>query len=507
MLNTQQDPSALRPSVYPIPYGVTRAGAELFSEFSNAELVALRAGNLATLPDGSPERYLLEGHARADLPQNGPRLDAYQAGAALGIAILRYRLRALSEDGFVPTPLAFDPQSAPVFDSRPKGVGGKLLGQLFRLCGMPAGEVSGYDVYSRPTKFFDVEESIGLVGLLKAAWIERGQDFMKAENTNNGDDDFVSLGLGDALALYAGLHGYTTHSVERPLELRYNSRKHFLKERKQTNWRAGGYINWDRLGTNLLHSDMEISQIVGKRRVQAGYKATVRCHKLSKPNGKVRPAKLRADVWWNNTVPIGSTITDVRRFESTRVFDDDYDTSAIAEVGIKESLKTYHLGKQDRLIVMDPTGLFASLSYPFRVDGRLSDGRKDSVHLLRLCRDGSAIDLVDYQQLPQLALQGMDMLTEQALAEQRTPSGVSRLGKLALNGIMTRRKVMPGAIAASFVGAFVPENANYALTTSLAAAATVYGLARASRMINLARRDKTEQQLLLVSMTGKRSAG
>jgi hypothetical protein len=490
-MSTTAESLAFAPPLYPLPNSLVREGARLFSEFTDAELTALSDGNLETLPEGSPERYVLEGRARSDLPETDGAGLAYRAGALLGIAMHRRRRRLLQDAGCEVAEPPFDPESAPVFGSP---LHGRLAPDLIRRL---YGQAQYYeDVYGRAAQHFERPGSgVYLVGLLKAIWLLRGMSF-GAEGI-----DYASIGLGDALAVYYQQYAEVKPTV--PPEYVYSPGRHFRRADKQVHWSRQGRVDWHTIGEGLLEADEEtITQVAGGKRLEAGYRAVISGHAQLRPNDKLRPANIEADIWWNSSVPVGSTILDVRRFQALRALDPERH-GGVVQAGLKSSLETYALGRHDRLIIEDAEGLLTSLPYPFRVDGRLTAGRKEEVRLLRVCRQGASIDLTDLTKFPAESLEAVNLLTERALAEQPTPGRIRQIGQAILNRLVTNRRAVVGTAAtiAATAGSFAAE-ADRVLPASTVSAAAVFGLAYIAERLQLLKRNKTEQRLLLLPPAG-----
>src|SRR4051812_47256592 len=177
------------PYLFPLPADVIEHEVALFGALTEVELLALRDGNLDSLPSNSRQLYLLEGRPRPGMPAE--HLPAYQSGACLGVGMYRYQLRQMREAGFLFEEPPFDPNTGPIFGQNP---------------GTQHWEEVDHDVHTRLDMYLAPKSGIATVGLLKARWVSHGVSFMAGDNLPWGNDDYISMGLGDALALYAGAY-------------------------------------------------------------------------------------------------------------------------------------------------------------------------------------------------------------------------------------------------------------------------------------------------------------
>lgn len=369
---------------FPLGYEVVRNTTATFAELDDNELNEIRAGNLDVLPSDSPDRYLLEGRARTDVPPD-QREVAYREGICFGLTMVRKRQRYMDDEGYAVPLVAFNPEEGPDFSSKPSQ---PLPWYLPGFVKQGMEELSNmHEVYSRPASYFATESSIAFVGLLKGLWLERGgHAFMDMEGIEKAADDYFSLGLGDTFELYSSLYdrGSEEPLSERPphvMPLTFNSKRHFQPSDKE---QSSTRIEWS-LGPGALESAGSVAtDMLGKPRNESGHRAITPRH----GSDRIR------NVWWNNYLPAGATVTDVHSFTATKVLDSPGRTAGIVEVGLKDTLQTYHLDKKDNIVIQNSAGDVHNVGFPFHITESMAS-EQGGTRMVRLCRDGKVIDLQD----------------------------------------------------------------------------------------------------------------
>jgi hypothetical protein len=280
----------------------------------------------------------------------------------------------------------------------------------------------------------------------------------------------------DTFRLKRSLYGGDLSSISIELQ---PFRLHYQRQKKQDTWPEAGLIakqDWVRYpGPPICEVH---GGLLNQQRLTAGYKAVMKSEDA--PGQAISKGLLKADMWWNNLVPAHARLTHVRHFMSQHVvagLQADGEP-IIEEVGLRPTYAQYRLDVQDTLIVRARDGLFQALPHPFVIPAELVSPDTNAVELLRLCRGGEAIDLVDRLPFDELTAARYKQLTEEVLSGQT----LNRWRQMAR--WMINRGDWTGYALANIVGSSLASNAlalganlvtslSIGITTGLAANAAI----------------------------------
>jgi hypothetical protein len=376
---------------------------------------------MMVLPSDSPVRYLLEGRARPNLQDED--VEAYRNGVCLGAAVVNRQRRLYESQGIIIARKDFDPEHGPVFADIPAPEP-SATPFLLRSLKTAWREMNMYGEIGRYT-----DEGVGvrIKGALSGNVKLENLPFISEEQAKHGKLRPFVLGVSDTLRLKRQLYGGDTMSLRFGFESGSN---YYYRNKKADTWPEAGletkqdWVSYPGPPVCEVHSGY-----LNQQRLVAGYKAIA--HERTSPSAT---DKIKGDIWWNNLVPAGATITDVRHFLSQHVIagvKPDGDPK-IEEVGLRGTHQKYHLGKHDVLLVRGQEDQIHAVTHPFAIDPDIVHESSGAVELLRLCSFGQSIDLIDRVRLDDAAQARFDELTQEATQGQQM-TRFRRLARLLID--------------------------------------------------------------------------
>jgi hypothetical protein len=392
--------------VFPIDSQLMFDRVDFSDELTQAEQIALQDGNLETLPDDSPTRYLLEGRARPDLPEKDR--PEYSNGVLAAVSVLRMHLRELRSQGQVFSEPTIGSLPLPETEHLPRSSAVAWVGSIalypFRHKLRQLGALQS--AIGDAATYFDEDTHISVAGFLGSQLRISGLPF--ASDTQVQRDALLPFwqGVRDSLTLYHQLYEQEGLAGERSpvtYTLQDNASYTWRKDRRDT-WRAAGLTE-----PAVFKGGPDYT--LGTYHA-TGYRASM----------EINGQEERADLMWAYQVPAGATVEQVRTFSAQGILlADKSGALRTEEVVVRGSLQNVTLRPRDTLIVTGKDGQLFSVRHPFQIDPSIAD-EDGRVSLVRVCQFGEVTDLLDYRQLvAEEDLATLRLLTQQGIAGQRVP--------------------------------------------------------------------------------------
>jgi|GEM_PF-3656868 len=413
--------------VFPIDAAIMHNRVSFRDELTAEEQQALHDGNLESLADNDPLRYLLEGSARPQL-QDADRHD-YNSGVMVAFGAVQRQKRLLRSEGIaVPEP-SFDPEAdGPAFYlPRPNP------SQSFLLRGISYRLREATHIYGRVNDYVDTGGH-GLTMSLRSLITRRQQladmPFVSQKQFDVASIDALALGMGDAFQLYYGLYGGDFHHTK--VQLEWRRRLNAIKrEDVRDHWREAGIPRVEMYNRDVGY--------LRERHTVPTYRAVME-HATIPADTAADTKPLRANVWWNGVVPAGARVTHVGSIDSRTVMSrSESGRPQPKDIGDRETGFERPLQKTDVLLVRGADKQFYNIHHPFVIDPaiarQLEGFGTTAVEIVRLCSYGQVHKLLDERAWRLSSDPDLIRLTNEAIDYQRrTIRAAHKIRRLIFEG-------------------------------------------------------------------------
>lgn len=358
MAIVEREPSAehLRPpQLFPIRQDALVGVLSDFSGMDAKHVEAISRSRAYLLGSDSPLGYVLSGAMRPEIDESGDNVkQAYQEGVCIGDTLVRAVLRQTlgqDADAFLDSGAAYDFEAASV-----AAAGRRLVRQQRR--SLLARSALRHDDRYDFTGLFESDEAASYIGVLTSLWLLRGgHGYLDTEAVIKGVDEYISVGIKDALLFYRdAMRQDASPSEHMQRTLAFDARS--ITERVQGDPLLAARPRLHNSFTGHSISGEDITDVSGN---------------------------------WSHAIRAGTQLQTVGVFRGRQTADGQ---GGLARKVDARSTDRYTLQPRDFLVVMDRRGCFVPLAQPFIVGTRIAPD-DTGVELVSLVRRGKVVALAE----------------------------------------------------------------------------------------------------------------